>query len=281
MQRSAMVEMFRERLVEVIAKTGLSRSAFARRVGIDRSTLSQILSASANRLPRVETLEAIARSEQISIDWLVGLSEAGGLQPNVVPHRVEIAPGSGSRSDERIAHWYAEAAGYKVRYVPSTIPDLLKLPEVFDYEYSSSVAATPERQQELGEHLLDYQRRPETDMEVCTARQGIEALAHGWGLWRGLAPELRRRQLEQMARITEELYPTFRYFLFDGLTHYSVPVTIFGPQRAAIYIGQMYLVLSSRELIVTLTAHFDELIRHAAVQAHEVWVYLRELASEL
>ena len=50
----------------------------------------------------------------------------------------------------------------------------------------------------LGEHLLDYQRRPETDMEVCTARQGIETLAYGWGLWRGLAPELRRKQLEQM-----------------------------------------------------------------------------------
>lgn len=276
-----MVEIFRQRLVEVIAKTRLSRSAFARRVGIDRSTLSQILSERADRLPRVETLEAIARSEQISIDWLVGLSEAGGLQPNVVPHRVEIAPGSRSPSDERVAEWYAEAAGYKVRYVPSTIPDLLKMPEVFDYEYGSSVAATPERQQQMGERLLDYQRRPETDMEVCSARQGIEALAYGWGLWNGLAPELRKGQLEQMARITEELYPTFRYFLFDGLTHYSVPVTIFGPQRAAIYIGQMYLVLSSRELIQTLTAHFDELIRHAAVQANEVWVYLRELASEL
>lgn len=46
----------------------LSRAAFARKIDVDRSTLSQILSGATDRLPRVETLEAIARSEQVSLD---------------------------------------------------------------------------------------------------------------------------------------------------------------------------------------------------------------------
>ena len=35
-----------------------------------------------------------------------------------------------------------------------------------------------------------------------------------------------------MIDLVEELYPSLRWFLFDGLMRYSVPLTIFGPRRA-------------------------------------------------
>lgn len=276
-----MVETLRERLASVIDRSGVSRSAFAKKVGIDRSTLSQLLSGSSDRLPRVETLEAIASTEQVSIDWLLGLSQQGGLQANIVPHEIEIQPGSRSPSDERLAHWYAEAAGYKVRYVPATIPDLLKTPTVIEYEFVSSAASTPAQRRQIGQELLDYQRRPETDVEVCSARQSLESLAHGWGIWRDLPYDARYEQLAHMIRLTRQLYPTFRWFLFDGVSHFSAPVTIFGPQRAAIYIGQAYLVLNGRDHIQQLITLFDGLIRVAEVQANEVSVYLSELLESL
>ena len=40
-----------------------------------------------------------------------------------------------------------------------------------------------------------------------------------------------------MIGLVEELYPSLRLYLYDGLTHYSVPFTVFGPIRAVIYIG--------------------------------------------
>ena len=52
-----------------------SASAFARKCGIDRSALSQFLDERSPRLPRSETLVAIAKSEEISVDWLLGLSQ--------------------------------------------------------------------------------------------------------------------------------------------------------------------------------------------------------------
>ncbi len=48
---------------------------FARNCGVDRSALSQFLDHGATRLPRAETLCAIASAETVSVDWLLGLSQ--------------------------------------------------------------------------------------------------------------------------------------------------------------------------------------------------------------
>src|SRR5690606_1793618 len=110
LSRQETVERFRARLGDVIRRSGLSRSAFAAKVGIDRSTLSQILSPATDRLPRVETLATIAASEQVSLDWLVGLSQEGALGTTILP-ALEISRGLSSPTDERLQRWYDEAAG--------------------------------------------------------------------------------------------------------------------------------------------------------------------------
>ena len=85
-----------------------------------------------------------------------------------------------------LERWHKEAAGYKIRYVPAQIPDLLRTPDVIAYEYSGRAAPSPSWQLRNAEFRLDYTRRPETDMEVCMPRQRLELLAEGKGLWRGL-----------------------------------------------------------------------------------------------
>lgn len=280
MDRQGTVELFRSRLQAVIRNTGLNLSAFARKVRVDRSTLSQILSPQTSRLPRVETLTAIAHSEQVSIDWLVGLSQEGGLRADIL-HEVEIQPGGRSPADERLAAWHAEAIGYKIRSVPTTLPDLLKTNAVIEYEYRQFARTTPEQRQKARREGLDYLRRPETDTEICTAMQTVESLALGAGVWRGLSALARTQQLEHMAELVQDLYPTLRWFLYDGLNRYSVPMTIFGPKRAVIYLGQRYLVLNSQMHIEALARHFDELIRAAVVQPPDVPTLLLRLRDRL
>ena len=118
------MEIFRERLRSVVAQSGLSKSAFAARIGTDRSTLSQLVTARGSRLPRAETIAVIARSAQVSVDWLLGLTQEGQLGADVIEEAVAIEHGAGSPEDTRLQRWHAESAGYKIRYVPSTIPDL-------------------------------------------------------------------------------------------------------------------------------------------------------------
>jgi hypothetical protein len=108
-------------------------------------------------------------------------------------------------------------------------------------------------------------------------RQRLELLAEGRGQWSGLARDSRAAQLSYMADLVEELYPSFRLFLYDQLRTYSVPYTIFGPQRAAIFVGEMYLVLNMTEHIRSLTRHFDNLIRRAVISANESAGFVRRL----
>ena len=269
MKKRETQERFRERLQEAIVRSGLSKTAFAERIGADRSTLSQLLSDGATRLPRAETIAAIARTTQTSADWLLGLTEEGRFGADVVTESVAIEHGAGSPADARLQRWHAEAAGYKIRYVPSTIPDLLKTEEVIRYEFPARDPMPAEARIEQAEARLAYSRRPETDMEVCSPVQSIESFARGEGIWRKLPIGIRRAQLDTMAEILDELYPTLRWFLYDGLERFSAPMTIFGPLRAAIYMGNMYLVFNSTEHIRSLTEHFDSLIRIASVQPHE------------
>ncbi|GAB4366105.1 MAG: helix-turn-helix transcriptional regulator [Kiloniellaceae bacterium] len=281
MDRRRTVETFRERLTEVIDRSGLSRARFAAKVGLDRSTLSQLLSAANDRLPRAETIAAIAEQEQISTDWLLGLVQEEKIGTTVLSEAPEIARGASSYSDERLARWRAEAVGYKIRYVPASLPDLLKSEEIIRYEYRQQGSEMPAIRLEQAEARLAYSRRPETDLEACSSLQSLEGFARGQGIWEKLPVAERKLQLSWMIALVDELYPTFRWFLFDGLEHFSAPVTIFGPTRAAVYIGNMYFVFNSTEHIRALTQHFDNLIRGAIVQPPDVPRVLQRLLREL
>ena len=281
MDRREIVEVFRQRLEEVIRRSGVSRSAFAGQVGLDRSTLSQLLASDPARLPRAETIASIARRAQVSVDWLLGLSQEGQLSTDLVSRVPEIELGGDIPADESLRRWHVEAAGYKIRYVPTNLPDLLKTETVIRNEYGQEDSRVPEARIEEAERRLEYSRRPETDLEACGPIQSIEGFARGEGIWRQVPVEVRRDQLERMISTVQELYPTFRWFLYDGRRHYCAPLTIFGPLRAAIYIGDTYLVLNSTEHIRALTRRFDDLIRAAVVQPHEVGDLLDSLRREI
>ncbi|MFQ5785562.1 MAG: helix-turn-helix domain-containing protein [Alphaproteobacteria bacterium] len=281
MERRDTVRIFRARLGEAIDHSTFNRSGLARAVGIDRSTLSQLLSSENDRLPRADTVAAIAAALQVSLDWLLGLSQEEKLGADILQQSLQIEPSSADPADERLARWHAEAAGYKIRHVPSTLPDVLKSDAVIRYEYDAFQGVTPLQAKAKSQARLAYMRLPETDMEVCSPLQTIEGFARGEGIWRGLSDTDRSAQLRQMIDLVEELYPSLRWFLFDGLTRYSVPITVFGPRRAAVYVGQMYFVFNTTEHIRVLARHFDGLIRAAVVQPPEVGGFLCDLLGEL
>ena len=281
LDRRDFARAFRDRLVEALDRAGMSRAALARSVGIDRSTLSLLLSDETDRLPRADTAAAIANALQVSLDWLLGLSNEADLGADIHPETLEIAPSSQTPLDERLNRWLEEAVGYKIRYVPTTIPDLAKTDSVLQHEYRHFAVKSADQAIALSQRKLAFARLPETDMEICTPLQAITGFAHGQGMWSALPRAARLAQLDRLIALVQELYPTLRLYLFDGLTHYSVPYTIFGPKRVAIYAGQMYLVFNTQEHIRVLTRHFDDLVRAAVVNSAGAGGYLRRLRGEV
>jgi transcriptional regulator with XRE-family HTH domain len=257
----------------------VNRSTLAAKVGIDRSTLSQLLSKENDRLPRADTVAAIASTLQVSLDWLLGLTHEERLGANILEKSFQIQPRS--PVDEDLMRWHGEATGYKIRYVPQSLPDQVKTPAVIAFEYGELHAVDRDQAQTRQVDRLTYSRLPETDIEICMPVQALCSLARGEDIWAGLPLAARVEQLEEIKSQAQELYPSMRWFLYDGLSHYSAPVTIFGPQRAAIYIGGMYFVFNTTEHIRVLTRHFDGLIRSAKVQPHEIGRYAETLLEEL
>jgi transcriptional regulator with XRE-family HTH domain len=271
--------IFRERLKTVVRRSDLNQSAFAAAVGIDRSALSQLLSGATTRLPRAETLLNIAAENKVSLDWLLGLSQDEGLTGEIRAS-VELEEAIGGFDRTLLARWHSEAAGTKIRYVPAGLPDLLRTEALIEYE-AGITNKSPESQADETRYRIDYSRRPETDMEVCMPRHTLDVFARGLGIWSDFPAAARAEQLAHMARLLDDLYPTFRLYLYDGRMRYSIPYTIFGSIRAAIYVGDLYLVLNATAPVQALTRHFDNLIRAAVVNAHESAAFARGLmASE-
>lgn len=267
---------FRERMWLLINRKGQSVSAFARNCKLDRSALSQFLNESSTRLPRSETLISIAHSENVSVDWLLGLSqdEAGVGEVSSV---FDIEHASAEQNRSLLAQWHTEAAGYKIRYAPSSLPDLVRTPAVVNFEFGGKQAIPTDDKTAFIREQLDYSRRPETDMEVVMPYQRLENLAAGRDIWEGLMRGKRQAQIGHMAELIDELYPTFRLFLYDGRKHFVSPFTVFGPKRAAVYLGDMYMVINSVEHIRQLTIRFDAAIRASEIQPDRISSWLREL----
>ena len=216
MNKREAVEIFRERLVEVIARSGMSRSKFAQSAGLERSTLTQLLSERTVRLPRLETLAAIAAGQQVSLDWLLGLRREDDIATGILPN-MEIAEGAAGPADERLSQWQREAAGYKIRYVPTSLPDLLKTDDVIGYEFAMDTGMSPSARMAKAADKLAYSRKPETDIESCSSIQSVASFVRGEGVWKGLELSVRRSQVERMIELVDELYPTFRWFIFIPL----------------------------------------------------------------
>ena len=280
MDKRQTVEIFRDRLAQLIERTAHSHSQFAAHAGLDRSTLSQLLSASNVRLPRAETIARIATRHAVSADWLLGLTQEDQVATDIVPQLV-IEPDAARPADERLAQWHEQARGYKVRYVPASLPDQLKTDDVIAYETGKLDEAAAAAWRDVAREHISHASDPASEIEVCLPRQSLEDFARGHGIWADLAATARHRQLGHVADHLHANYPAYRCFLFDGRERYSVPYTVFGPQRAAIYMGEMYFVFNSTEHIRVLTGHFDDLIRHACVQPNECAAFVRNLLDEV
>ena len=272
---------FRDRLERVIAGTGLNQAGFSRHVGIDRSTLSQLLSPDNDRLPRAETLTAIARGCRISIDWLLGLSQREQIGAELVEAVLTIETQAHAPFNERFLRWHAEAAGRKLRTVPMSFPDFLKTDEVMQFEYAAALGLDSNPALAERRRLIIASIRDGGEMEACVSVQALELFARGQAQWEGFDIAGRRAQFNTMAALVDELYPTLRLNLYDLRQTYSAPFTIYGNSRAAVYLGPTYLVLNASEHIRMLTRRFEDIVRTATVQPHVAATYLRDLGASL
>lgn len=270
-------ERFRKRLTQAMRDSGISQSALARQTASDRSTISQLLAGATARLPNAHLAAECAAALGVSSDWLLGLSDRPETATDILNASMEISATSRDQADQQIFDWLREAAGYKIRHVPTHLPDLLKTAEMLEWEYTPNLAKTTEQAIGASGDRLDLLTSTPSDYEIAIPLYEIESLVRGDGYYMGLPDETRRAQVDRLLELHERLYPKLRLFLYDARQLYSVPVTIFGPLLAAVYLGQQYLVYRDTERVTLFSRHFDVLVREAFVSARAFPGYVETL----
>jgi len=273
--------LFRDRLNAAVDRAGWSQSKLAESAGLDRSTVSQLLAGDTPRLPSAQALGEIAAALQVSSDWLLGLTAHRGAATEILEQAVQMTEVARHPVDEQVLRWSEEAKGAKIRHVPTGLPDIFKNADVLTFEYQDAVRRTPLQAIADAQAQMALLRQPETDMEIALQVQTMESFALGQGQWRGLGADVRRAQLISLANDLEQLYPSARLYAFDGLQWHSVPFSVYGHQRVAIYIGQRYLAFTASRYVQLMARHFDDLVRAADVHAHQAADWVRGLVDEV
>ncbi|MBN9669670.1 helix-turn-helix domain-containing protein [Roseibium aggregatum] len=281
MDKRDRAELFRERLSEALRDRDMNRSDLARAAGLDRSTVSQLLSEDAPRLPNGQALAAIATSLSVSSDWLLGLSTHRGAAAEILDQAVQVAETERHPVDEHLLAWYRDAVGVKIRHVPANLPDVLKTDMVLEYEYAGETLRTADQAITGTRDQRELLGRAESDMEIALSKEALEGFARGEGMWSGLTPQARREQLEVMSRTLNDLYPGLRLHLFGANDRFSAPFTVFGQKWAALYLGQRYLAFSNTRHVQLFSSHFDDLVRHAVIRSHEAGDFAFGLAQSI
>lgn len=279
MDKRVRSDLFRQRLNEAMAAKAISRAEIARRCGVDRSTIALLLNEGDVRLPNAHLAAECASALSVSADWLLGLSERSETTADLLDSSFRVTEAERSFADTKIDEWHQEAAGYKIRHVPATLPDILKTDAVFEFEYAAFRDKTPDQAISSMKDKAKWLRRPGSDYEICCSRELVESLARGEGYWRGLSKAARQEQIEHMAGACRELYPSLRLYLYDTKVVFSAPVTIFGPLLAVIYIGGHYMVFRENRQVRALTDHFDQLVRDSDTDARSAGVTIKELLN--
>lgn len=279
--KRARSEAFRDRLQQAMGAAGLNRSQLAREVGVDRSTVSQLLAGDGKRLPNAHVVGACAEALGVSTDWLLSLSDRAESAEPLLASGLTLTEAPRALVDEQIFRWHRESEGYKIRHVPAALPDMFKTRALLEWEYAPHLGRTAEQAIGAAEDRLDWMRSAASDYEIAVPIYELDSFAGGTGYYSGLPAALRREQLTRLIELTSQLYPRLRLYVFDARRLYSAPVTIFGPQLCVIYIGAHYLAFRDRDRIEIFTRHFDTLVREAAFTAREAAAHLARLRDQV
>ncbi|MGB0498642.1 MAG: helix-turn-helix domain-containing protein [Rubricella sp.] len=281
MDKRERARLFRERMSAAMAAKGMTRSDLARATGTDRSTVGQILAEGSTRLPNLQIAADCAGALDVSLDWLAALTDRPERPGDILAEAIRMDEAARTITDDQILQWHREAAGYKIRHVPASLPEMLKTRAVLEWEYADFLSKTPDQAVGAMEDRVAFLLEDAADYEIALPQHEVESFARGEGYWHGLPVEIRREQLLRLAGIAADQYPGLRIHQFDSHRVFSAPLTVFGPLVGVIYVGSVTLAFRQADRVRALARHFDGLVREASVEARDAAAVFRSLAASL
>lgn len=258
-------KVFRERLIRAMEAANMTQSGLSRAIGVDRSTISQLLTGTGARLPNAQVVGECAAALNVSSDWLLSLSDNPESAETLIANALSLENASRSLVDEQIFDWHREAEGYKIRHAPAGLPDMFKSDPLLEWEYAPHIKRTQEQAISATQDRLNWMRSSKSDYEIIVPLHEMISFARAEGYYSDLPIDIRLAQIDRFLELSQQLYPRARLYLYDGKETFSSPLTVFGPLMATIYIGHHYIVFRDNQKVELLSQHFDQIVSIAQV----------------
>ena len=210
MDKRQRASLFRERLMEAMSLKGVTKSRLSRAANVDRSTVGQLLKSDHARLPNAQLAADAAESLGVSTDWLLGLTNRPETPGDIVAAALSLSPAERTSADEQLLEWHHEAAGYKVRHVPATLPDILKTKHMLDWEYATVRERRLPEAYSAMQDQLEWLSSGVSDYEIALPIHEIEACAAGTAYYKDVAEGIRHEQLTFIADQCDQMFPRLR-----------------------------------------------------------------------
>ena len=204
---------FRERLRQALQLSGISQAALARTISVDRSTNSQLLGDSGARLPNAQVVGECAAALNVSTDWLLSLSDRPENATDIVANSLALTRAPRALVDEQMYHWHREAAGYKIRHLPATLPDMFKTDAMLEWEYAPHLGRTIQQAIGASKDRRNWMRQSTSDYEIAITIHEMVSFATSHGYYRDLPPEVRAKQIGWLVDLCDQFYPRVRIYL--------------------------------------------------------------------
>jgi transcriptional regulator with XRE-family HTH domain len=167
-----------------MARRQVTQSGLARDIGVDRSTISQLLNGDGARLPNAHVVGECAAALNVSADWLLSLSDRPENTADLLASSIALTPATRTMIDAQIYNAHREAAGYKIRHVPATIPDILKTDDMLAWEYAHHLGRSSQQAIAASNNRLNLMRQSRSDYEIALPVHEIESFVRGHGYYR-------------------------------------------------------------------------------------------------
>lgn len=167
-----------------------SRSKLARETKVDRSTIGQLLKSDISRLPNAQLAADVATALGVSTDWLLGLTNRPERPGDIIAATMALSSAERSSADAQLLGWHREAAGYKVRHVPATLPDILKSEKMLNWEYSSAPDNGASQAVATMNEQREWLRSGVSDYEIALPLHELKACAEGNAYYDGISQEI-------------------------------------------------------------------------------------------
>ena len=136
-----------------------------------------------------------------------------------------LTKASRTAEDEQIFKWHKEAAGYKIRHVPATLPDMLKCKEMLEWEYGTH--SNRSAQQAIGatKDQLTWLYDTPSDYEIALPEHELTNFLHQQGYYADMPKGVKDRQV---AHLLGFAMPFIRVFgstslMPDNFTPHQLP----------------------------------------------------------